>query len=331
MPLVKPVLRSAARPTSRVGELRFNLARASRKVSRRWLDDDLAVLRDLRRAYSGRRGPDVLFMGDSTTTFVPREDTDRRRTVDMLRDALPAGTTVQHVAGRGYNCLVHTAFLEVIETFTSRPKVVVATPHPVKEATGWLNHPIIGFARMAEIVRESARTGRDPGRVPTPSPEEWEAYDEQIVESFLSGTRPAGEIRLIVAARAETKAQRSYRLRHMYDSYFAETIQPDGRGAGYTMAMSEKLVAMGIPSIAHQHPINYQKGTELLGPEVPDRLQGSGDVIADAWARGGNPRDTVLVDLFGADTDEFCDPLHLSQVARERTAKKIAEAVVPLL
>ncbi|HVV30423.1 MAG TPA: hypothetical protein VHC41_06050 [Mycobacteriales bacterium] len=290
-------------------------------------DNQLRQLRGLERAYSGRRGPDVLLFGDSASYWTMPSEPDSRAMLQMLAAELPSGTSLHTVVGPAYSARIIAAFAAGFRRWRSRPRVVVipATLLTMMDvhledprynyvaASGWIADALAGRDDHAARKRHSDRAAQD-------------AFDRLPAPSLIGARRTFGELRLIGSATPTTRWQQVVRLRHMMDLYNAERLDPDSKGIAQLAALARLLSELEIPSVAYIPPINYEVIVKALGAGSRQHVACNVEVVESAIREAGGSRAQVVNAAFDHAAQGFLDPLHLKAAGRVQLARRIAAA-----
>lgn len=323
--------------TDRPGRLRLARARArslayraQRRAVKKFSDVELRQLRSLQRAYSGETGPDLLVFGDSAMFWTLASDTDSRHMVEMIRDQLGGDVTFEALVGPGYNPRIVTAFLSALPGLASRPKVVLVPASVLMASTIWLQHPRLSYDLVGQQIRKAVH---DPKmrKVDRPDPNDFEDFDRLPAPSLYGARRTVGELRMIVSAKPETKWQQAVRTRHLMDYYNAERLEPDSVGVTLVGEMAAALAELGLPSVAYIAPINHQILKTTLGEGAVEHMKRNAEIVETAYLKSAAGLGTVVNATMDNPTTDFSDPVHLNDRGRHVLAKRIADAVRPIL
>ena len=304
-----------------------SIARAA-CATKRFNNVTLRQLRSLQRAYGGSNAPELLIFGDSNMVWTNWGEPDRRHLVDLIGEELGSDVTLEALVGPGYNPRMVMAFLSALEKCPAKPRVVLVPASVMMATSSWLSHPVLGYGRVAQELRESIKTGCPLSKnFDEPEDAEWEAYDKQPAPTLIGARRTIGELRLITNAVPTTRWQHLVRLRHMLEYYNAERLEKDSEGVGLIADMARMLADLRLPSVAYISPINFEVADKLMGATSRQHISHNADVIATTYRYAAGPLGTVVDATFACPGNEFSDPLHLTEAGRQRLAGMIASAV----
>jgi hypothetical protein len=307
---------------------RHAVFRANRRAARQFGDIELWQLRSVERAFQGAHGPDVLIIGDSTMFWIGRKEPDNRQLAEMISDELGPGIRCLTVVGPGYHAAMAMAYLSALTHSRSRPRVVVVPLTPMMATSPWLDHPSYPYQQLAEGMRAAlASNGSRPRRLERPGHDYANEYDQRPAPSFVDSGRTLGELRMLIHAPAETRSQKAMRLRHRFDYYYAETLEPDSPGVKLVAQLADMLASMELPSVAYISPVNHEALAESLGQVACDHEARNAAVIGAAYLNRTGSLGALIDPSFDFPRDNFVDPLHPGWHARRQVAARIAAAV----
>lgn len=299
------------------------------KVRRRVSQFDDAEVRKARRlARVCRSGEvDVVYFGDSTTSFVAEYDTDRRPLHRMIRDLLGDDIRVHAVHGGSYNPALYSGYVRFIAASDVRPLVIL--PMCVRVRTvPWMEHPIHGRKSAIEFLAQSDPTA--PLRqirkgFPPPSQSDWDVF-HALPHPTWAGDWSIGEyVRRLRSVAMEDEAW----VRLLYAYHHGGRV-PRGVPLAEVTQLGADLRALGLPVIAYETPIPVQKGEEYHPGFQELAAQNLAD-LTDAFVAGYPGVRDVLRTGMVSGTDEFIDyrdaSEHLNQHGRLRLAESITSAV----
>jgi hypothetical protein len=323
-------------PPSSVGRAvsytRDTISRVERRVAKRYSDVELRQLRSMERAYGANGAPELLMFGESNMVWTLRDEEDRRHLAEMIRDDVGGGLKLEGLVGPGYNPRIIMAMLTALPACPAQPKVVIVPMSILMATSSWLAHPVLGYEVAAQEMREViAGGGTRPKRLSPPTDAAWEAYDHRPAPSLIGARRTMGEVRLITSATPTTRWQQAIRLRHLMDSYNAETLEPHSPGVLLVAEMAAMLTAQGLKSVAYIPPINLDVCGKTLGDGAGDHIRRNAAVLATAYQDAVGDNGSVVNAVAICPGDEFADPLHLKEAGRRRLSSAIASAIRPLL
>lgn len=299
------------------------------KVRRRISQVDDAEVRKARRlARVCRAGEvDVVYFGDSTTSFVALYDTDRRPLHRMIRDLLGHEVRVHAVHGGSYNPALYSGYLRFIGSSGARPLVIV--PQCIRVRTvPWMEHPIHGRKNAIEFLAQldSAVALRKIRQgFPPPEPAEWDAF-HTLPHPTWAGDWTIGEyIERLRGASADDEES----VKLLYAYHHGGRI-PAGAPLADVTRLGEELRRLDIPVVAYQTPVPVQKGEEFHPGFRALATQNFAD-LNDAFVAGYGEDGAVLQTGMVSGTSEFIDHRdaseHLNQHGRLRLAESITKAV----
>lgn len=302
--------------------------RLERHAAQRVRDIESHQLRSLQRAYRGRKGPELLIFGDSHMFFPGRGEPDRRRLLHMIQDELGDHIGIKAIMGPGYNACIVTAYLSALSECRSRPRVVVVPMHQTTHMSPLLDHPVLGFGRVARAIRQAITDGRStPRRLGQPTEAEWEAYDRLPAPDLTGERRTMGELDLLANSHPTRRWQQEVRLRHRMDYYYGVRFEPDSPGILRVEEMARTLSAMGLRSVAYMGAVNHEVAVDILGERAVEHLGHNSEILGAAYRSGAGGLGAVVDSTFDCTRDEFSDPLHHKQDGRQRLAVELASAI----
>jgi hypothetical protein len=315
-----------------VSYTRDTISRVERRIAKRYSDVELRQLRSMERAYGGSRGPELLMFGESNMVWTLRDEEDRRHLAEMIRDELGGELKLEGLVGPGYNPRIIMAMLSALPACASQPQVVIVPMSILMATSSWLAHPVLGYEVVAQEMRQLIEAGgARPKRLPPPTEAAWETYDHRPAPSLIGARRTMGEVRLITSATPTTRWQQAIRLRHLMDSYNAETLEPETPGVKLVADMATMLRNQGLKSVAYTPPINLDVCEKTLGADARAHILRNADVLATAYQDAVGDSGSVVNAVAVCPGNEFADPLHLKEAGRRRLASDIAGAIRPLL
>lgn len=309
-------------------------ARRARYLARKSLDriDNEAVRRGraLMRALR-KHPPDVLYLGDSTVSFVAPEDTDRRRLDTMIKDALGEEVSVHVVDGRGFNPDIYDAYLRLLEGVSVRPLVVV--PLCIRVRTPLTEHPVYGHKRALQKIRSadpSRGAWRLHGAWPKPTEAEFEAY-YRLPYSTLLGEGFVGDYVKRINELERTAEDDDERVRMLYAYHHGGLLESASPKMEAVTRMGRTLRELGCAAVAYQTPVPVGTGAALLGPELAVRTAASFAALNEAYRLGAGEDAEIVESGTCFSADEFIDPRdateHLNEAGRRRLTELIVSAV----
>jgi hypothetical protein len=304
----------------------------SRRVARRFSDVQLRQLRQLRRAYDGRRdGPELLTFGDSSMYWTGPGDSSRSYLCDMIRAEL-GGVRSLDLYAAGYNGRIIKPYLTALERCRSRPRAVLVPTSVQMAGTVWLAHPEYGYEMVAGQLAELVGSdGNLPRQLDRPGVEEEDAYHRMPAPSMTGASWNVGEIQLLESVRGRTRSQKADRMRHNMDMHYAERFDSDTPGVRLVADLGAALREMGLPSVAYIQPVNYELLGKVLHPDIREHLEHNARLVEEAFLEGIGEGGTVINAISDSEPAEFWDPVHLNYDGRCRFAARLAAALRPML
>lgn len=292
-----------------------------RRISR---VDDAEVRKARKLARVCRSGKiDVVYFGDSTTSFVATYDTDRRPLHRMMRDLLGEGTRIQAVHGGSYNPALYTGFLRFIASSDARPLVIL--PHCIRVRTvPWMEHPIHGRKKAIEFLAQldpavplrKIRKG-----FPPPAPEEWDMF-HKISYPTWAGDWTIGEYVERLRGAPEDDEER---VKLLYAYHHGGRI-PSGAPLEDVTRLGEELRRLNLPVVAYQTPVPVQQGEEFYAGFRELATQNFAD-LNDAFVAGYGNEAEVLQTGMDFSTAEFIDYRDASEHLNEHGRLRLAESI----
>ena len=294
-------------------------------------DRELYQARRLIRAYSRKRGPEILLFGDSAMAWTNVTDRRRQTLGDMVRAA--TGRRVLMIAGPAYNARIVSVFLTALEGCRSRPEVVVVPTSILTSTRLFLESPRHAYVHESASLRKHLLAGGTPPRrgIDRASAEEYEEFDRRPAPSRSGARRTIGEVRLVINSVPTTRWATAVRLRIMMDYYHSERLAPESDGVVLVRQLGTQLTRLGVPSVACIGPINHEVVRATVGTETIDQIRDNSVVIEDAFLAGSGDIGRVANVALDNPAEEFADPLHLTFEGRERMARSLAEQILPFL
>lgn len=287
--------------------------------------DDTEVRKGRTLARKAREGGlDVVYFGDSTTSFVASYDEDRRPLHRMIRDMLGDDVTMHTIHGGSFSPPLFSTFTRLIEASGSRPVVIMPLCIRVR-TTPWMEHPIHGRKNAIEFLstvdpHAPLRRIRKGFRPPTPA--EWSAF-ESLPHPSWAGDWTIGEY--LSQLRQSSPTDDEW-VKLLYAYHHGGRV-PEGRTLDEVRHLGVELRRIGLPVVAYQTPVPVQRGEEFH----PGFQQLAGEnftALADAF-RDGYGRDTqILATGMVSGTEEFIDWRDASEHVNERGRLRLANSIV---
>ena len=304
-----------------------------REQRARYVNVELGHVRRARRRLR-RRDLDVLYFGDSTTSFVAPEDVDRRRLPMMLADEL-APLRVETLFGGGYNQVLYREFVRLLDATPQRPQVIVMSLCIRATTTVHVNqHPLHGYRPSLELLQ-----GLDGRRLPLavrrnqrPTQADYTLFEALPVTTRWSGERRIGDFRRVLKDREGVDP--ATRERTLFDYFHGEVVDPLHPGLTSWRELGKQLTAYAVPVVAYRNPVPVREGQRILGADFGQHVEDNFRRIEQALLETA-PAGTRVVDAGVFETAEFLDPAdateHLNERGRLRLARKVAAEVRAVL
>lgn len=314
-------------------QFRPQIAVAADRVRRGLSRVDDAEVRKARRLARRSRagGLDVVYFGDSLTSFVAPYDDDRRPIHRMIRDALGPSISMHVTHGGSYSAPLYSAFLRLIESSPARPVIVV--PLWVRGRTvPWMQHPVHGRSNAIDFLSRldpeaplwQIRKGFRPATAA-----DWEAF-HALPHHTWAGDWVIGDY----VERLKGGGERDDEWVKLLYAYHHGGRVPPGRALDQVAMLGEHLRRLQLPVVAYQTPVPVVKGEEFY-PEFRALAEKNLDEMQEAFVAGYAREDAVLRTGTSASTDEFIDwrdgSEHLNEVGRRRLAQAIVDATMVAL
>lgn len=296
-----------------------------REQRARYFNVELGHVRRARRRLR-RRDLDVLYFGDSTTSFVAPDDADRRRLPAMLQDEL-APLRVETLFGGGYNQVLYREFVRLLDPTPQRPQLIVMSLCIRATTTVHVTeHPVHGYRASLELLK-----GLDGGRLPTairrnpvPTVADYARFESLPVTTRWSGDRLIGDFRRELKDRDGLDP--AARERSLFDYFHGEVVDPLHPGLTGWRALGKQLTAYGVPVVAYRNPVPVREGQRILGADFEQHVESNFAAIERAFLETA-PAGTRVVDAGTFETAEFLDPADATEHLNERGRLRLARAV----
>ena len=313
--------------------LRPAISRTAQRARRQLGRVDNAEIRQARRlARVTRKGDlDVVYLGDSTVSWVAPDDLDRRKVDAMLREALSArapGLRMHATHGGSYNPRLYSALLRMVHVADGRPCIVV--PLCVRVRTiPWMEHPAFGHQIAADLLLDMPtdvplrriRKGIEP-----PTASDFEHF-YTLPHPTWSGGETVGDH--VLPLKSGELAEDEY-VKLLYAYHHGGRVH-EGKATDTVRQLGADLRALGVPVVVYQTPIPHAMGNEIHGRGFRELAQENLATMDAAFREGFGPIDILQTGL-DFDTEEFLDwrmaDEHLNEHGRRRLAEMLADAVV---
>lgn len=289
--------------------------------------DNPEVRRARRLARLSRKGKlDVLYLGDSATSFIAPYDSDRRPLHAMIRDNLTAFGQFHTVCGGSYNPPLYSGYLRQVVPDAPPPLVIMPLCARVHTAP-WIEHPVYGHKRAAAFLRNvdsSTPLRRIRLGLPLAGPDEW--------EQFYAVPHPtwAGELKIgeYVRRLKQAPERDEDRARLLYAYHHGGEVQC-GASLEAVTNLGRELRDRDVRVVVYQTPVPVEKGEELYGPRFRELARDNFAKLDAAFTKGYGDIG-ILQTGTTFSTAEFIDwydgSEHLNQVGRLRLAEEIGVA-----
>lgn len=266
---------------------------------------------------------DVVYFGDSTTSFRSLDDEDRRPLHRMIADMLPAGTRMHTVHGGSYSPPLYSGFLRLIESSGARPIVIFPLCVRVR-TTPWMEHPIHG--RKGAIDHLAAMdadmpTWRIRQGFPAPTAQEWAAF-RALSHPTWAGDWKIGDY----LDRLKNPAELTDEWVKLLYAYHHGGRVPSGRPLQEVTRFGSELRRLGLDVIAYETPIPVEKGEEYY-PGFRSLAEENLASLGEAYRAGYGTEATVLRTGLVSGTDEFIDYRDASEHVNQRGRLRLAESI----
>lgn len=289
----------------------------------------------------GRRPPDVLALGDSTSVLVGQLDFDWR----SLESMLSARLWPRRVLGIGhfaYNSDVFAALLDAQAIMGRHPKVVTLPVNVRQFGPEWTHSPNQTFADLIDATHAYVAEPSAPLAVLEPYPRgnllrgdpdspAWQAFQREPVHYVGRPEATIGDfLGAIERGRRDTPEDRRRWLELIFTfHYLYELDERHPRFASLAAAIAT-CRDMGVALVIYVTPVNHEAGRELLGPDfegavrqitgavrrvVEEAALGSDRIVLEDWSMAMPP------DLFLTSTEVLG---HLNDLGRRKLASALA-------
>ncbi|MDO7867852.1 hypothetical protein [Nocardioides jiangxiensis] len=303
--------------------------RTARGLRDQYVDPQVRQLRGVIRQME-RGEIDVLYLGDSSSTFFGQDDADHRRLPEMLEAEL--GRRVTLLAGPGYSPELYAEFVRLLATLPQRPKAVVLTRAVrICYAVHVRQHPEYGYRRSVETLR----------RVPD-AQHHLRAFDRRNrrtpadMERFraLPVTTRWGRASTVGGFLDQVRGRRGgpevlERQQALFDYFHGEPVTPDHPELVHLRILAERLRDYGVPVVHYWPPIPVHKGEQYFPGEFAGHVHAAYDVCRAPFEEVLGGQALLVESPFETPDDEFIDSAdgseHWNDAGRLRIARRIAE------
>jgi hypothetical protein len=269
---------------------------------------------------------DILHLGASESLYVAPYDEDQRTLVNMLADALPPEVTFYSVHFAGYNPSLYLKYLDIVACYPVKPVVVLSLTIRFGYPP-WDKHPEYSYQRASRAL------GRiDPGsppwrfHAPVRLTRESDFVElDRIVYPTVAGSLTIGEFRRTLKDTSENALRGDERTRRLYGYHQGGVL-----GEEFLASVTElgrRLRELELPAVVYYTPVPVERGVELLGEELRERVVGNFKLLDEAFIKGYGPIDIVQTGTF-LDSSEFINPEDAIEHANEHGRKRIADLII---
>ncbi|MCE5291996.1 MAG: hypothetical protein LLG14_22520 [Nocardiaceae bacterium] len=305
-------------------ELRGRVRSVAEKVD----DQRIRNARRLIRAMRKGEGPDVVYFGESTVSWIAGEDVDRRPLHRIVADGL--GPTVSSVAihGGSYHADLLSRFARIL-TLASRPPVVIAPLWVRGRFNCITQHPVYGHRQVMPFIDNIDLGGsllRVHQKVAKPSAEEFEAF-YRIPFPTIAGDLTIGDYvsRLKDPVfSAEAPAERS----KLIFAYHQCSSLATGGELDAVERFGAALRALDCPVVTYQTPISVETGERHYGGAIKELIHDNFAILNKAYEAGLSRDASIILSGTTAPENYFVDPDLADEHLNERGRRWLAEQIV---
>lgn len=297
------------------------------RLKRAWHRMDNPELRQARFLLRALRegDVDVVYISESTATFVGVDDGDSRHLGRILTDLLQPRRT-HLVAGPGYLADMIGSYVHLLRAAPRLPLVV----HPLwvrGTFQPWAENPSYQRKRPGAAVRAldpSTPTWRVHGSFPRLR----DFTDHEAIPhpTFVDEDGRVGDYVSRLRSGELTGPERTELLFAYHHSG-----RPSPQGLASATYLGRMLGELGCRTVAYETPVNVQTTLDVLGERWRDLHTGNVTAVNDAYLAGLGRPARILPTAWEFTPDEFVDPYdgveHLNGAGRQRMARMIADAV----
>ncbi len=307
------------------------------RALRRWRDQyvDPQVRQLANLVADMRRGQvDVLFLGDSSSTFFSPDDSDKRRLPQMLAEQLGPGTRMSLIAGPGYNPELYAEFIRILATLEQRPRVVVLSM-AVRTASAQhvRRHPEYGYRRSIETLRKVADAEvpmRSVSRDNRRTRAEFAEFEALPMRTKWRRAETVGDYLGQIRGRRHLP-ERAEVQQALFDYFHGEAVAADHPTLADVRLLGERLRDYGVPVVQYWPPIPVEQGERWFPGEFETHVRASWEVQQAVFTEAVGPVGVLASTPFETPDDEFVDSSdgseHWNAAGRMRMAKVLADAV----
>jgi hypothetical protein len=297
------------------------------RLKRAWhrLDNpELRQARFLLRAL--REGDvDVVYISESTATFVGIDDGDSRHLGQIVRDLLQPRRT-HLVAGPGYLADMIGSYVHLLAAAPRLPLVV----HPL-----WVRGTFRPWAENPSYERKApgaAVRALDPGTPARrvhgsfPRMRDFSHHEAIPYPTLADETGKVGDY----VGRLRSGGLSGHERAELLFAYH-HSGRPSPNGLDSVTHLGRALGEVGCRTVAYETPVNVQTTLDLLGERWRDHHTDNVRALNDAYLAGLGRPGRILPTAWEFTPDEYVDPFdgveHLNGQGRQRMARLVADAV----
>lgn len=244
--------------------------------------DDLSEI----QALAAKR-PEILYFGDSTSTFIHPTDADRGNIGDMLVVLLP-GYRLGILTSPAHNPEVYVAEATYIERFNKQLKAFIVPINMRVFSPEWDRRPVFQFVNYKASLLY-AGTPVYPFlrflialKAFDPNPISQEEFDTTPV---YSGNTVIGK--LIDFESIKYQPYSDENMKRIINYFYMAQLQSDNRQLSALVQLADLMKHTGTKLIFYITPIDYQTGEQYLGSAFTRQLEANTRVIKTTLAGHG--------------------------------------------
>ncbi len=289
--------------------------------------DDADVRKARRLARRSRSGDlDVVYFGDSLTSFVAPNDQDSRPLHRMIRDSLDPATSMHITHGGSYAAPLYSGLLRLIEASPSRPVVILPLCIRVRTVP-WMDHPVHGRKNAIDFLSRldpdaalwRIRKGFQPA-----SRADWAAF-HALPHPTWAGDWVVGDY----IDKLKYSPEHDDEWVKLLYAYHHGGRVPQGLALDQVAMLGKQLRRLGLPTVAYETPVPVVKGEEFY-PDFRALADKNFADLREAFVAGYGSDAVVLRTGTISGTEEFIDwrdaSEHLNEFGRRRIARSITDA-----
>jgi hypothetical protein len=313
---------SKLRQAARI-KIRYHIRRSLNRIDNEQLRRARGLLKTLKL-----QPLDVLYLGDSTTSFVGSGDTDRRQLKTMIGDALGTDVSYHVVDGPSFSPDIYDAYLQLLRAASQPPLVIVPLCVRVR-VPPWIEHPVHGHKRALQELRKVdpfKGAWRVHAAFPSPTQEDFDEH-RRVPYSTLLGE---GTVDDYVSKIGEygRSGRHDERVRMLYAYHHGGLLKTGSPAMEAVTRMGCTLRELGAPSVVYQTPVPVEKAVELFGTQMAERTAESFAVLNAAYRLGAGTDAPIIECGTSFSTDEFIDPSDASEHLNETGRRRLTDLIV---